>query len=92
MDLKNVAESTFDETNVDEGVLVLTFKNEENVAQRVSKEIDSSFIQFHFCVKGGAKFIFNQGRYLLDIHEENLCPLAAFISRTQSLTYVFMMT
>lgn len=69
--LKNVAEGTFDETNVDEGVLVLTFKNEKSVVQSVTKAIDSSFIQFHFCVKGAAKFVFNQGRYMLDIHEEN---------------------
>jgi AraC-like DNA-binding protein len=70
-DIKNIARGTFGEINVDEGVLVLTFKNEKNVVQSVSKEIDSSFIQFHFCVKGTAKFAFNQGRYLLDIHEEN---------------------
>ncbi|WP_248724674.1 helix-turn-helix transcriptional regulator [Seonamhaeicola sp. ML3] len=68
---KNVAESAFNETNVDDGVLVLTFKNEKSIAQSVSKDIDSSFIQFHFCVKGTAKFVFNQGRYMLDIHEEN---------------------
>ncbi|MCB0446978.1 MAG: helix-turn-helix transcriptional regulator, partial [Gelidibacter sp.] len=34
-------------------------------------EIDSSFIQFHFCLKGSSKFIFNEGRYALDILEEN---------------------
>ncbi|TWO33911.1 helix-turn-helix transcriptional regulator [Seonamhaeicola sediminis] len=71
MGVKSVAESSFNETNVDEGVFVLTFKNEKNVVQSVTKEIDSSFIQFHFCVKGIAKFVFNQGHYVLDIHEEN---------------------
>ncbi|TYA74048.1 AraC family transcriptional regulator [Seonamhaeicola marinus] len=68
---KNVAVGTFDETKVDENVLVLTFKNDESVAQSAVKEINNSFIQFHFCVKGSAKFMFNQGRYALDIHEEN---------------------
>lgn len=68
---KNVAVGTFNETIVDENVLVLTFKNDKNTIQSVSKDIDSSFIQFHFCVKGTAKFVFNQGRYVLDIHEEN---------------------
>ncbi|RED48864.1 helix-turn-helix transcriptional regulator [Seonamhaeicola aphaedonensis] len=71
MSVKSVAKSTFDEINVDEGVLVLTFKNEKNVVQSATKEIDSSFIQFHFCVKGSAKFVFNQGHYMLDIYEEN---------------------
>ncbi|WP_242083783.1 helix-turn-helix transcriptional regulator [Aestuariivivens sediminis] len=68
---KNVAEGTFEETKIDNDFLVLTFKNEENVVQSLVKEIHSDFIQFHFCVKGNAKFIFNQGRYALDIQEEN---------------------
>ncbi len=69
--MKSVARSTFEETKVDDGFLILMFKNDESVAQNVAKEIDSSFIQFHFCIKGGTKFVFNQGRYSLDIHEEN---------------------
>lgn len=69
--IKSVARSTFEETKVDDGFLILMFKNDESVAQNVAKEIDSSFIQFHFCIKGGTKFVFNQGRYSLDIHEEN---------------------
>ncbi len=69
--MKSVARSIFEETKVDDGFLILMFKNDESVAQNVAKEIDSSFIQFHFCIKGGTKFVFNQGRYSLDIHEEN---------------------
>ncbi|PQV45265.1 AraC family transcriptional regulator [Jejuia pallidilutea] len=69
--IKSIAKSTFEETNVDDGFLVLMFKNDESVAQSVAKEIDSMFIQFHFCIKGATKFVFNQGRYSLDIHEEN---------------------
>ncbi|TNJ47245.1 helix-turn-helix transcriptional regulator [Tamlana fucoidanivorans] len=68
---KNVAQSSFNETLVEEGVLVLTFKNEENKTQSVAKEIDSDFIQFHFCVKGSSQFVFNEGRYKLNILEEN---------------------
>ena len=70
-DLKSIARSTFEETNVDDGFLILTYKNDDSVIQSVAKDIDSTFIQFHFCIKGGTKFIFNQGRYSLDIHEEN---------------------
>jgi AraC-like DNA-binding protein len=69
--IKSVAKSTFEETEVDDGFLILMFKNDESVAQSVAKEIDSTFIQFHFCIKGGTKFVFNQGRYSLNIHEEN---------------------
>ncbi|MBC3758413.1 helix-turn-helix transcriptional regulator [Hyunsoonleella sp. SJ7] len=69
--IKSIARSTFEETKVDDGFLILTFKNDESIVKSVAKEIDSSFIQFHFCIKGGTKFVFNQGRYALDIHEEN---------------------
>ena len=69
--LKSVARGTFEETKVDDGFLILTFKNDENIIQNVVKEIDSSYIQFHFCIKGSTKFVFNQGRYNLDIEEEN---------------------
>lgn len=68
---KSIAESSFEETKVDEGVLVLTYKNEENEAQSLAKEIDSDYIQFHFCVKGSSQFVFNEGRYRLNILEEN---------------------
>ena len=68
---KSVARSAFDETKVDEGVLVLTYKNETNEMQSLDKEIDSNFIQFHFCVKGSSQFVFNEGRYRLNILEEN---------------------
>ena len=68
---KSVAKSTFEETKVDEGVLVLTYKNETNEMQSLDKETDSNFIQFHFCVKGSSQFVFNEGRYRLNILEEN---------------------
>lgn len=69
--LKSIARGTFDETQVEDGFLILTFKNDENQTQNVAKDIDSSFIQFHYCIKGGTSFVFNQGRYSLDIQEEN---------------------
>lgn len=69
-DLKNVAKSSFDETQVDQGVFVLTYKNETVKNQVVERFIDSSFIQFHFCLKGKSDFIFNNGTYTLNIAEE----------------------
>ncbi len=69
--VKNVAVGTFEETYVDDGFFVLTFKNDSSVIQSVEKEIDSDYIQFHFCIKGATRFIFNQGRYILNINEEN---------------------
>lgn len=71
MDTENIAQSTFEEAKIDDGFSILTFKNEKNIAQSIAKETDSNFIQFHFCVKGATKFVFNQGRYALDISEES---------------------
>ncbi|MBU3820725.1 AraC family transcriptional regulator [Flavobacteriaceae bacterium XHP0103] len=70
-DIKNNAIGTFDETKVDAGFLVLTYKNDEAFPQTVVKEVNNDFIQFHFCVKGSSKFVFNEGRYALNIVEEN---------------------
>lgn len=68
---KNVAQSSFIETKIDDGFLVLTHKNDDSVLQSIVKEIDSDYIQFHFCLKGSCQFIFNDGRYRLRILEEN---------------------
>lgn len=69
-DLKNVATGAFIETKIDDGVYVLTYKNESNTLQSIVREIDSSFIQFHFCIKGDSKFKFNNGSYALAVPEE----------------------
>ncbi|GAA4966978.1 AraC family transcriptional regulator [Algibacter aquimarinus] len=68
---KSIAKSSFEETKIENGFIILMFKNDESFIQSVAKEINSTFLQFHFCVKGASKFVFNQGRYMLDIHEEN---------------------
>jgi len=68
---KNVAKGSFDETKVDDGFFVLVHKNDKSVAQSIEKYIDSDYIQFHFCLKGSSKFLFNEGRYALNIFEEN---------------------
>ncbi|MEZ4855268.1 MAG: AraC family transcriptional regulator [Gelidibacter sp.] len=70
-ELKNVAKGSFDETKIDDGFFVLTYQNESHNMALVERAIDSSFIQFHFCLKGYSKFNFNEGRYTLDILEEN---------------------
>ena len=70
-DSKNIARGSFKETKLDDGFFVLTYQNESNATQIVEREIDSRFIQFHFCIKGSSEFIFNNGNYRLKIEEEN---------------------
>ena len=68
---KNTAQGSFLETTIESGFIVMTYQNETSVVQLLEKEIDSSFIQFHFCSKGECKFVFNNGTYSLNIPEEN---------------------
>ncbi|MGI9549921.1 MAG: helix-turn-helix transcriptional regulator [Aurantibacter sp.] len=68
---KNIAQGSFQEVLIENGFFVLKIQNDGNQVQKVTREIDSSFIQFHFCLKGNAKFVFNEGRYALEVSEEN---------------------
>lgn len=71
MNEKNVAEGSFNEVLIEDGFYVLKIQNDTTHIQKVTRAIDSSFIQFHFCLKGDAKFVFNEGRYALEVSEEN---------------------
>ncbi len=68
---KNIAKSSYDEIFIDEGFYVLKIQNDTTEKQVAERKIDSSFIQFHFSLKGHAKFLFNEGNYGLDVSEEN---------------------
>ncbi|WP_296315958.1 AraC family transcriptional regulator [Winogradskyella sp. UBA3174] len=67
---KSVAKGTFDETYIEDGFFVLAHKNENDTIQILERDIDSSYIQFHFCSKGSAAFVFNEGTYTLNIIED----------------------
>lgn len=67
---KSNATGTFDEVNIEDGFFVLTSKNDGDNTKVLEREIDSSYIQFHFCSKGSAIFMFNKGNYSLNIDEE----------------------
>ncbi|TRW22619.1 helix-turn-helix transcriptional regulator [Flavobacterium zepuense] len=59
-----------EEVMIEEGFYVLRFENNSDETSHYEREVDTDLIQFHFGVKGRAKFIFNQGRYALDLREE----------------------
>ncbi|MBU2948146.1 helix-turn-helix transcriptional regulator [Zobellia uliginosa] len=71
MEGKNIAQGSFQEVLIEDGFYVLKIQNDTTETQRVLRDIDSSYIQFHFCLKGEAKFVFNEGRYNLEVSEEN---------------------
>jgi AraC family transcriptional regulator, transcriptional activator of the genes for pyochelin and ferripyochelin receptors len=64
---KNVGESTLDEINLEKGFYILHFQNESKEIENFEREIDSSFIQIHFCLRGKSKFLFNNSSYSFDV-------------------------
>ncbi len=69
--MKSIAKSTFNETNLENGFLLSEFINDSMETQCFERDIDSSFIQLHFCIHGSAKFHFNSGNYTFSVLEEH---------------------
>ena len=78
---KNVGESTLDEITLEKGFYVLHFQNESKDVEVFERDIDSSFIQMHFCIRGNSKFLFNNGNYSFDVLD-NRCILLYNPQRT----------
>ena len=51
--------------------MVLIFNNTSTNSKDFNHNVESKFIQFHFCVKGKGSFAYNNGNYKLDIQHEN---------------------
>ena len=69
--LKNNAVSISEEIKIEDGFFILKFQNDTRDSKLMSRDIDNSFIQFHFNVKGNSRFLFNNGNYELPLQEEN---------------------
>ncbi|AWI24998.1 AraC family transcriptional regulator [Flavobacterium pallidum] len=61
---------SLDEIKIEEDFVMLRLQNDGNDVFRAERQIHQGLIQFHFGIKGRAKFIFNQGNYGLDLNEE----------------------
>ena len=60
-----------DETiKIEEDFVLVRFQNDSDETFRAVKPIKHGLIQFHFGIKGRAKFIFNEGNYAVDLREE----------------------
>ena len=68
---KNNDESNVSRMTIEEGFYVLRFQNDTDEVTREVREINSSFIQFHFCMKGQGDFLFNTGNYVFNVKEEH---------------------
>ncbi|APG64993.1 AraC family transcriptional regulator [Tenacibaculum todarodis] len=68
---KNVAQSPFEEINLENDFLVLHTQNETSKTRHLERDIDSTFIQLHFCIRGNLKFHFNNGNYTFDVLDKH---------------------
>ncbi len=57
-------------TKIDDNFVLIRFSNDDNQVFKASRAVEQGMIQFHFGIKGKAKFIFNEGSYALDLREE----------------------
>ena len=60
---KSIAIGTTQDFIVDEGVIVLKISNDFDNNRDFNYDIDKNHIQFHFCLKGSCKFLFNNSSY-----------------------------
>ncbi len=60
---------------IEDGFSVLTYDNKTNSAQAITRFVDASLIQFHFCFRGSALFYFNQRTYSLPLIDEHVLLL-----------------
>ncbi len=68
---KNNAKSSFDELQLEDGFYLLGFRNKTNEVHHFKRDIDSTFIQLHFCLQGNIKFHFSSGTYTFDVLDKH---------------------
>ncbi len=59
-----------EEIKIETDFTLIRFHNDGDEIYCVEKHIQQGLIQFHFGIKGNAKFVFNQGNYTIDLNEE----------------------
>ena len=55
---------------IEDDFILIRLQSDENESFHVKKHINQGLIQFHFGIKGKAKFVFNEGNYALELKEE----------------------
>lgn len=68
---KNIASGSFDAIYAEDGAYVLRAQNRTDKPLALNHDLDKSHIQFHFCAKGNAQFLFNKGNYRLEVSDES---------------------
>lgn len=68
---KNIASGTPVEFQFEEGFVMLINRNDGDVIAEYTRDVNSRFIQFHFCLKGESGFLFNNGNYSIPLKEDD---------------------
>ena len=71
MNLKNIAKGTFESFKVEDGLILLKSANTSSSQLNYQYSISKDYIQFHFCLKGFANFLYNEGAYIFRVQHEN---------------------
>ncbi|MDD2985715.1 AraC family transcriptional regulator [Flavobacterium sp.] len=59
-----------EEIKIENDFYLIRFQNDTEETIVYQRPVHNELIQFHYGLKGKAKFVFNQGNYALDLHEE----------------------
>ena len=59
-----------EEIKIENDFILIRFQNDGNESFQVKRPINQGLIQFHFGIKGKAKFVFNEGTYALELKDE----------------------
>jgi len=59
-----------EEIKIEDDFYLIRFQNDSNETLLFQRPVHTDLIQFHYGLKGKAKFVFNQGNYALDLVEE----------------------
>ena len=84
---------------IEDGFTILRSTNEKNKNSYLKKEVDVSYIQYHFIIKGQSTFVFNDGAYKMDVENGKYIvlynpmkklPINIVISKNSSLISVLI--
>ncbi|MBC7523204.1 MAG: helix-turn-helix transcriptional regulator [Flavobacterium sp.] len=59
-----------EEIKIENDFMLLRFQNDAGDNYHVKRHVNQGLIQFHFGIKGRAKFVFNEGNYALELRDE----------------------
>lgn len=62
--------SSQEEIKIEDDFILIRFQNDADEVVYFERKVDNGLLQFHFGIKGRAKFIFNEGRYALELKED----------------------